>query len=74
MIKARGIIGGTDTVIIGLSRRNTELLHDGKPILFDGLEVGLPVRILMLAGDTENDVIEDLRSIGFNLPEGAPDA
>lgn len=67
MIKARGQAAGTDMVILGLSRNNTERLLNNSPIMFDGAQVGLAgVRIVICGGETEADIAEDLRSIGFD--------
>lgn len=68
MIKARGPIGpyNQDHIIFGLSRENIERLMDNQPIRFDGEEVNLPGVMFVIVGGQENaDIIEDLRSIGF---------
>jgi len=50
-----------DLVIFGLSRLNLEKLQEGKPIVFDGSEVGLSgSRFLIMFGETENDIARDL--------------
>jgi hypothetical protein len=57
MVKARS----GDLVIFGLSRVNLEKLQEGKPIAFDGDEVGLTgKRFLILFGETENDIVLEL--------------
>lgn len=57
MIKARS----GDLVIFGLSRLNMEKLQEGKPIIFDGSEVGADgFRFLIVFGETENDIARDL--------------
>lgn len=57
MIKARS----GDLVILGLSRLNVEKLQEGKPIVFDGGEVGLTgARVLIMFGETENDIVREL--------------
>lgn len=68
MIKAvgKGATGRT-TVFLGLSRENTDRLHAGEPIpinlgvLDDDLA---NVTVILLAGATEDDIVDDLRSIG----------
>lgn len=66
MIKA--LSGGTPrNLILGLSRENTTRLHAGKPIAFrlSDLDPTLPeMMIVILAGDTEDDIVEDLRALG----------
>ena len=57
MIKARS----GDLVIFGLSQLNIEKLQEGKPIVFDGSEVGLDgQRILIMFGETENHIAHEL--------------
>ena len=57
MIKARA----GDLIVFGLSRLNLEKLQEGKPIAFDGSEVGLDGnRILIMFGETENDIAHEL--------------
>jgi hypothetical protein len=49
-------------VLLGLSRRNVELLTAGKPIDIDGARVGLPgIRIAIMFGETEQDMLVELR-------------
>lgn len=50
-----------DLVILGLSRMNLEKLQEGKPIAFDGDEVGIGgKRIMIMFGETENDIAREL--------------
>lgn len=57
MIKARA----GNVVIFGLSRMNLERLQEGKPISFDGGEVGLDgARIVIMFGETEAAIAEEL--------------
>lgn len=61
MIKARK----KNVIFIGLDKENIDRMLDNKPILFKGEQVGLPgIQIVILAGNTLDDVKEDLRSIG----------
>lgn len=72
MIKARATLGGRDTLLIGLSRTNIDRLLDGKPIQFDGAELGWPqFKVVVLAGETEADILDDLKSIGVATEAGA---
>lgn len=68
MIKAvAGGPGGPSTVILGLSRMNTERLLDNQPILVSLRELhrSLPdIKVLLLAGETEDVLTEDLRAMG----------
>jgi hypothetical protein len=69
MIKAVGSGGPTNKplVFLGLSRRNTELLLAGKPIVvrLRDLHADLPeLDVVLLGGETEDDIAEDLRAMG----------
>jgi len=65
MIKARGTTGdGRPLMVIGLSRENCERLLDNKPISFDAAELGLKLSVIILGGEDEEEIAEDLRSIG----------
>jgi hypothetical protein len=69
MIKARGVFGGQEAIVLGLERENMRRLLDGQPIMFDGAQVGLPgIRILILGGETLSDVKEDMRACGIPAP------
>lgn len=72
MIKGMGATAdGTPLVILGLSRLNTERLLDGKPIQVpaaDLAQLGLPPGgpgVLLLGGETEDALLEDLRAMGL---------
>lgn len=71
MIKVRATIKGQDTLILGLSRGNVERLLDNQPILINGRELAVPFQILMVGNETEEDIMEDLRSIGLAVPKAA---
>ncbi|NUX58716.1 hypothetical protein [Paraburkholderia youngii] len=59
MIKARA----GDTVIFGLSRTNIERLQEGKPIVFDGAQVGLDGnRVVIMFGETEASIMAQLNN------------
>lgn len=68
MIKASGkVLEGAlerKLMVLGLSRRNTELLLQGKPISFDAKEIGIDCRVVILGGETETDLYEDIRVLG----------
>lgn len=58
------------TVFLGLSRRNTELLLEGKPIRVRLSELGMPtdVIVVVLAGETEQDIVKTLEAAGMKMP------
>jgi hypothetical protein len=71
VIKARARLGvlGQDTIILGLDAENVRRLMDNQPIMFDGVEVGVPgVRFVILGGETLDEVREDLRALGLPIP------
>ena len=63
MLKARGdLADGKKVAIIGLSRRNAELLLEGKPIKVNLEDIGIqggPLIVLM-GGEIEGDVVREL--------------
>ncbi len=62
MIKAKATGGeGQPIIVIGLSRMNTTLLHQGKPITFDLAEIGMVGRVVIFAGETERAMAAQLR-------------
>jgi hypothetical protein len=69
VIKGRQMVNGKPWIVLGLSRLNCERLLDNKPIMVDGRLVGLPtgVRVVLLGGETEDEIVEDLRSMGVRL-------
>lgn len=70
MIKAVGGPPGEPPVLIlGLSKTNVERLLSNQPIRISPEEVremGLqPMTVVLLGGETENHIMEDLRAIGW---------
>lgn len=62
MIKARG----RSAVLIGLSRDNVTRLMEGKPIRFDGAEIGIPgISFMIMGGETEQAMVDELRHDGL---------
>lgn len=65
MIKAGGrTADNRPLLVIGLSRKNVERLLDNQPIRFAGDALGVACEVLILGGETEDDIAEDLRSLG----------
>lgn len=69
MLKAVGVNdkGDVGTVIIGLSRENTELLLAGEPIMFRMQEIhpkAPNIAVVVIGNETEADLIEDFRVLG----------
>ena len=80
MIKAvASAPNGAPMVMLGLSDENWKRLRAGQPIVVKlrELDPELPdVRIILLGGETEEEMIEDLRALGPVAPprdvEGRP--
>lgn len=68
MIKAggRATVDGADRalLVVGLSRRNTEKLLQNQPIRFDARPLGVDCKVVVLGGETEADLQQDLRVLG----------
>lgn len=67
MIKA--VAGSKDrpVVFLGLTRDNTDRLHTNQPIAVSlrALHPDLPdLEVVLMAGETEADITEDLRALG----------
>lgn len=63
MIRARVYDGGALGWVFGLSRKNIDLLQEGKPIMFDFGELGGPAgtHIVIMFGETEDAIAEELQ-------------
>jgi len=61
MIKA---ILSNGTMVLGLSAINIERMKEGKPILFDGRPLGYQGLIGICYGETEEQIIKDLKEAG----------
>lgn len=62
---------GRPAVFLGLSRENTTRLHEGKPIVvrLRELHLGLPdLDVMLIAGETEDDIAEDLLRVLGPMP------
>ncbi len=65
MIKLRA----GEAILLGLSEGNLRLLKQGRPILIQGEDVGLPgVRIAIMYGETEAAIVAEIRSHGIQIP------
>jgi hypothetical protein len=62
MIKAKAQRrDGSSFVVLGLTRRNTELLLAGKPIPVDLREMGIDCQVLIMGGETEDAMAAELK-------------
>jgi hypothetical protein len=60
---------GRKILLLGVDDRNIERLTSGKPLHADGGLVGLPIDVVLLHGKTYQDVIEQIRKAGFDIPD-----
>ena len=78
MIKARGKIGEFDTFMIGLTAENITRMRNNEPIVFSGEPYGVPMTIMIMVGDTEEDIAErlgvDLKTDPRAKPDNEPGA
>jgi len=66
MMKARA----GNLVLLGLDRENVKRLQEGRPIKFDGAQVGLDgVSVGIIYGETLLHIQRDLQKAGFVLPD-----
>lgn len=58
-------------VLLGLSELNIQKLKEGKPILVNGGDVGIPGKeIVIMYGQTEQDIAKELEQLtGQNLSQ-----
>lgn len=65
MIKVRTLLGNRDTIILGFTRENIDRMLNNQPVLVHGDELRYPgLNIVVIAGETFEDLREDLRAIG----------
>lgn len=76
MLKAKAFRDdGSPMAIIGLTHENLSRLVADEPIMFDMAEMDLPpLRVVIITGKTEDEIVEKLRPIittntEFRLPE-----
>jgi hypothetical protein len=70
MIKATSVLNGRRAVILGLSRKNTEALLEGKPMKIDLAELGMPEAgvVFIVGGETEQSIQAELAKY-FVMPQ-----
>lgn len=70
MIKATAkAADGTTLLILGLEKKNLEMLRQGRPMLIDGTKLGIPAHVYILYGDKPMDIVRELKSYGLDLPD-----
>jgi hypothetical protein len=59
-----------DSVFIGLSSKNVQMLQQRKPIVFNGDDIGLPgIQFCISWGETEEAIAEELTAAGIIGPQ-----
>jgi hypothetical protein len=58
---------------IGLSDENLERLRSNNPIFHKGSDYDLPMDLFIYWATNESEMIEKLRNMGFEIPDGPPD-
>ncbi len=79
MLKAYGTTGERRLLVLGLSIENRLRLGEDLPILIGapelaamGIPMAEPFSIVLVGGDTEESIAEDLRAHGLPDPGGIP--
>ncbi len=65
MIRFLAKRGSTPIIGIGLSHENLRRLKNGEPIRYDIAVNGAPVEVWILAGATEQDIVDQLLGAGM---------
>lgn len=55
-------------LVLGLDAENVKRLQDGQPIVFDARIFGAPMDISIVVGTTLDDIRNDLKVVGIDLP------
>jgi hypothetical protein len=76
MIRMVFQLSGQDRIFFfGLSKRNLELLQQGKPIFFDGRSMNLKGCVVIHFGETEQAILDEAKTRwGLEMPDVPPDA
>lgn len=60
---------GRKMMLLGLSKKNVEKLMEGLPIQFDMSPFGFEGLCVIVGGETEDTITDQLKEAGFTLPE-----
>lgn len=60
---------GRRVLVLGIDDVNVKRLTEGQPIHVDGLLEGLNFEVIILYGSTLQDIVEDLRKTGLEVPD-----
>lgn len=65
MIKATLHTDKGTIALIGLTKENVNFIQSGKPMPLDLREMGLNDRVLVVYGETDTSILQQLRAEGF---------
>jgi hypothetical protein len=68
---------GKRTLLLGVDRENMNRLTDGKPIFVKGEPLGVNCDVVIVFGESLDQVVEDMHKAGIHFPpppEGKADA
>jgi hypothetical protein len=58
---------GLPIILIGLSRGNCEKLLEGKPIFKGPDDTMMQLSVIVVGGETEDDIVKSLKDVGFQF-------
>jgi hypothetical protein len=61
---------GNSTLLLGISRPNLEMLMEGKPILKKAADLGTNCDIVIVGGESEDQILDDMRKLA-HIPDEA---
>lgn len=79
MLKIVANLDGRATLFLGIDRENTSRLHADMPIKVNAEELLEPTGmdqvqdVVLIAGETMADILDQLRRAGLPLPDDLPD-
>jgi hypothetical protein len=65
---------GRPMLLLGIEAENVKRLKEGQPIHVNGREDDLPIDVVIMYGETLQDVLDDLVKAGVQLPSMKQDA
>lgn len=60
---------GNLMILIGLSRANVDQLLEGRPILKGPQDTGVNVHVVIVGGETEDEIMQQLKEAGLGFDE-----
>lgn len=60
---------GSPGLVLGLTKENVAKLRAGQPIHIEGKPLGLGIQIIVMYGDTPQQIVDQLREGGLEVPD-----